>query len=121
MRTILAVNPLTTYHAVSIWYGQVEKMHQRSPDFDFDLSVNDVSTPVQHLTPDLAGITSERDATRRAPELQKTNKGKFQKEAGLLVTVSVGQTCATKPSMLLGHCGYHDDLHRVHEYKGCKN
>ena len=68
MRTILAVNPLTTYHAVSIWYAQVEKMHQRRPDFDLDLSDNDVATPVQHLTPDLAGVTRERDATRRAPD-----------------------------------------------------
>ena len=98
MRTILAVNPLTTYHAVSIWYGQVEKMHKRRPDFDLDLTVNDVATLVQHLTPDLAGLTRERDATRCSPELRK-RKGEVRKEAGLLMTVSVEQTFATKPSM----------------------
>ena len=40
MRTILAVEQLTIYHAVSIWYDQVQKMHQSKPGFDLDLSVN---------------------------------------------------------------------------------
>ena len=44
--TIWAVNQLTIYHAVSIWYDQVKKMHQGEPDFDLDLdlSVNNVTT-----------------------------------------------------------------------------
>ena len=43
-------------------------MHQGRPDFDLNVSVIDVATLVQHLTPDMAGVTRERDATHRLPE-----------------------------------------------------
>ena len=49
MRTALAMNPLTIYHAVSIWFNRVQKMHQGEPDFELNISVDDVSTLIQHV------------------------------------------------------------------------
>ena len=57
MRTMLAGNQLSICHAVSTWYNQVQKMHQSKPDFDLDLSDNDVTTLVQHVTPQLTWIS----------------------------------------------------------------
>ena len=67
VRTILAVNQLTIYHAVPIWYHQVQKMHPGEPDFELDVSVNDVTTLVQLVTAGLAAVTLERCATNRPP------------------------------------------------------
>ena len=67
-RTFLAVNQLIIYHAVSIWYTEVQKMHQGEPGFELNLSVDDVTTSVQHGTTDLAEATRERDVTHRQPE-----------------------------------------------------
>ena len=36
-------------------------MHQCKLNFDIDLSVNDITTLVQRLIPDLAGTKRERD------------------------------------------------------------
>ena len=51
------------------------------------------------------------------PDFEDTREA--AREAGFPMTVSVGHTFVTKPSMLLECLGYHDDLQRVHEYKRC--
>ena len=50
VRTILAVSPFTLYHAVSIWYDHVLWMHGSKSGFDLNLSVNDNTTFVKHVT-----------------------------------------------------------------------
>ena len=45
------------FTTLSLWYNQVQKLHQGRLDLDLDLSVNDVTTLVQHVTFDLAGAT----------------------------------------------------------------
>ena len=42
-------------------------MHQKEPEFDFNLSVDDVKTSAQRGAPDLAVATRERHATHRLP------------------------------------------------------
>ena len=64
MRTILAVS-------INNLPRSIKKMHQGEPDFDIDLSVNDITILVQHLTPDLAGATRERDAILRFREFSE--------------------------------------------------
>ena len=54
MKTVLAVNQRTTHHTVSLWYNRLQKMHHGELDFDFNFSVDDVTTLVQHGTLDLA-------------------------------------------------------------------
>ena len=51
---------------------------------------------VQHVTPELSGATSDRDATHRTV-------GEVSRVAGFPMAVSVGQTLVTKPPMLLGN------------------
>ena len=43
MRMIPAVNQSTIYHAISIWYIRVQKMHPGELDFDLNFSVDDVT------------------------------------------------------------------------------
>ena len=69
-------------------------MHQGKPDVDLGLSVNDITTLVQHVPPDMAGATREHDETHRLPESKSTGESPM--------TVSVGQTFVTKLSMFWG-------------------
>ena len=66
-------------------------MHQGEPDFDLDLSVNDVTTSVQHVTPDLAKAPRERHATHHLPEFK--SNGEDSREAGYLMSLSGTNTC----------------------------
>ena len=72
-------------------------MHQGKPDFDLDRSVHDMTTSVQHVTPDLAGATRER--VMRPIVFLIFSVGVVRKEAGFPRTDSVGQTFVTKPSI----------------------
>ena len=66
MRAMLAVNQLTVYHAVSIWSNRVQNVHQSELAFDLNLSVDDVTTSVQHGTL----IWLKQRATHRLPEFK---------------------------------------------------
>ena len=44
--------------------------YQGEPDSELNVSSDDVTTLVQHGTPDLAAATRERDATNRRPEFK---------------------------------------------------
>ena len=96
-RNFVAVNQVIIYLAVSVWYNRVQKMHKREPDFELKSSHADVTTLIQPGTPDTAEAKRERNATHRKAEF----KDAPPREAGFPMTVSVGQTFVTKPSVLL--------------------
>ena len=87
-------------------------MHQGTPDFDLDSSVNDVTTLVQHATPDLAGATRGGGALHRLSVFFSFREG--SRKSWISFGVSVGQTLVTKPSMLFEKMGITTDA------KGCR-
>ena len=85
------------------------------PDFDLNLSVDDVTTLVQHGTLDLAEATRERHATHRLPEF--TWSGRSFMRSWIPDDSLNGTNMCDGTVHVIGKLGYHDNLQRIHKYK----
>ena len=93
MRTIWAVNQFTISHPVSIWYDQVQKMHQGKLILILTRLSTIVRHFVQHVTPHLAGALRERDAKGRQPIGVSDDNKVIAPALDVQVTLQYGRYC----------------------------
>ena len=61
----------TLRYCVLIWFNRMQKVNQGEPDFDLNLSVDDVATLVLHGAPGLGEAARERHAADHNAKLMK--------------------------------------------------